>query len=73
MTITKAYKKAYIFFVGMNSLPFKRISCIHYLFCFKKDQVKVQALPNSGNKVNAMAAIYVASLGLKIRFINVRA
>lgn len=40
---------------------------------FKKDQAKVQALLNFGNKVKAMTPAYAANLGLKVWSTNVRA
>lgn len=46
-----------------STLPFKCMLCIYYLFCFKKDQHKIQALINSNNKVNAITSTYIKKLG----------
>ena len=43
------------------------VSCICYLIWFKKSKVQVQALLNSGSKVNAMTLGYALKLGLKVR------
>ena len=44
-----------------------RIPCICYPIRFKKSEVQVQALLNSGNEVNAMTPGYASKLGLKVR------
>ena len=42
-----------------------QVLCIYYLVQFRKDKWKtIQALINSGNKVNAMTLAYVKKLGL---------
>lgn len=47
-------------------LPLEHILYIYHLMWFKKNQVKVQALLDSGNKVNTMTSVYMAKLGFKI-------
>ena len=47
--------------------------CICYLIRFKKSKVQVQALIDSGSKVNAMTPGYALKLGLKVRSTDVRA
>ena len=47
------------------------VPCIHYLIWFKKSKVQVQALIDSGTKVNAMTPGYASKLGLKARPIDV--
>ena len=47
--------------------------CIHYPIWFKKSKVQVQALIDSGSKVNAMTLGYASKLGLKICLTNVGA
>ena len=52
----------------------ERVPCIHYLLRFRKDKEnEVQALINSGSKVNAMTPAYVLKLGLKVYHTNVGA
>ena len=50
-----------------------QIPCICYLIWFKKSEVLVQALIDSGNKVNTMTPAYALKLGLKVRLTDVRA
>lgn len=80
--ITKASKQAYTLCAAKNSLllsltlnisPLKHTLCIHYLPCFKKDQTKVQALSDIGSEINTIAPVYIASLGLIIKIMNVKA
>lgn len=80
MPMTTACKMVYTFSTTENSFPptlnvhlLKHTLCIHHLFHFKKDQIKVQALLNSGNKFNVIAPAYATSLDLKIRSTNVKA
>lgn len=40
---------------------------------FKKDQAKVQTLPNSDNEINAMIPVYAAKLGIKVQSTNIKA
>ena len=54
-----------------NLLMLDWIPCIYYLIWFKKN--KVQALINFGSKVNVMTPAYLLKLGLKVRFINIKA
>lgn len=50
-----------------KDLPWlEHVSYIHYPIRFKKDQVKVKALIDFGNKFNTITLKYVAKLGLKI-------
>ena len=45
-----------------------KVPCICYSVKFRKDKGKnVLALLNSASKVNAMALVYAAHLGLKVR------
>lgn len=69
-----ACKKAYIALATENSLlllfetfSLKRTPCIPYPLCFKKDQIKVQALLDFSSEINAMVPNYTASLGLEIK------
>lgn len=49
------------------------MSCIYYTIQFIKNQVKIQALIDSRNEVNAMTPIYASKLDLKVCFTNVGA
>lgn len=49
-----------------STLLFKHMSCIYYPIYFKKDQVEIRALLDSGNEVNTMTQTYAAKLGLEI-------
>lgn len=68
--MTEACKETYVVVlapaIDSFTLLLKRIPCIYYLVQFKKDQVKVQALINSGNKVYIITPIYITKLDLKI-------
>ena len=44
-----------------------RVPCICYPIRFKKSEVQVQALLDSGSEVNAMTPGYALKLGLKVR------
>lgn len=44
-------------------LPLKHMLCIYYQLYFKKNQSKIQALIDSGNKINAMTLVYIKKLG----------
>ena len=44
-----------------------RVPCIRYPIRFKKNEVQVQALIDSGSEVNAMTLGYTSKLGLKFR------
>ena len=48
------------------------VPCIHYLIWFKKSEVQVQALIDSGSKVNTITLGYSSKLGLKVRPTDVR-
>ena len=50
-----------------------RVPYIHYPLRFRKDTNKVQALIDTGSKVNAMAPAYVSKLGLRVCQTNVGA
>lgn len=52
--------------VALNWVP-----CIHYLICFKKNEIR--DLINFGSKVNTMTSAYALKLSLKIRQTNVGA
>lgn len=43
------------------------ILCIHYLVQFQKNKDNIQALINSGSKVNAINSAYAKKLGFYIR------
>ena len=55
-----------------NSLALNWVPYIYYLIWFKKSEVQVQALIDSGNELNAMTLRYALKLGLKICLTNVR-
>ena len=44
-----------------------QVPCIYYPIWFKKSEIQVQALFDSGSEVNAMTLGYASKLGLKIR------
>ena len=50
-----------------------RVPCIHYPLRFQKDTNKVQALIDTGSKVNTMAPAYASKLGLRVCRTNVGA
>ena len=59
---------------GASKEALERVSCIHYPVQFKDtDKAPVQALIDSGSKVNAMHLSFVKQLGLPIRPIDVGA
>ena len=47
------------------------VPCIHYSIWFKKSEVQVQVLIDSGSEVNTMTPGYILKLGLKVRPTNV--
>ena len=47
-------------------LALDQVPCIYYPIWFKKSEVQVQALIDSGSKVNAMTPGYTSKLGLKV-------
>ena len=49
------------------------IPCIHHLVQFSKDKEIIQALIDSGNKVNGMTLAYAKNLGLRTRKTDVGA
>lgn len=51
----------------------KRVPYIHYPLRFQKDTNKVQALIDSGSKINAMTPAYASKLGLQVRQTHVSA
>lgn len=73
--MTKTYKEAYVVTPVSDSFisPLKCIPYIHYLVWFKKDQVEVQVLINSDNKINAMTTAYAAKLGFRVRLTDIGA
>ena len=50
-----------------------RVPCICYPIWFKKSEVQVQVLIDSGSEVNAMTLGYASKLDLKVRPTDVRA
>ena len=50
-----------------------RVPCICYPMRFKKSEVQVQALIDTGSKVNAMTPAYALKLGLKVHTTDVGA
>lgn len=66
-------KNNLLFLLALNICLLKRTSYIHYLFRFKKDQIKVQILLKSDSKVNAIAPTYMARLDLNVKPTNVGA
>ncbi len=49
----------------------ERVLCIRYPVTFKKDQIEIEALLDSGSEVKAMSQAFAQQLGLKIRKTNV--
>lgn len=61
-------KKAYII-VSIVDNSILSLECVLYIYHsiqFKKDQAKIQAVFDSDSKVNVMAPVYIARLGLKV-------
>lgn len=57
-----------------NKVILKKVSYIHYPFCFCKDKKnKMRDLIDSDSKVNAMTSTYVAKLGLNVCQTNIGA
>ena len=58
-----------------KALVLKRVPCIQYPVQLKKDayETQVQALIDSGSRVNAMVPAYVLKLDLKVHLTNVGA
>ena len=58
-----------------DALILERISCIHYLVQFKKDEYETQvwALIDSGSEVNAITPVYILRLGLRVYHTNIEA
>lgn len=54
-----------------DDILLEKVLCIYYLMLFKKNEM--QALINSGSKINVITPTHLAKLGLKIHFINVKA
>lgn len=54
-------------------LLLKQVLYIYYLMQFKNNQVKIQALINSGNKINAITKFYTAKLSFKVQLTNISA
>lgn len=52
-------------FLDKSTLSLNCISYIHYPLCFKKDQIEIQALIDSGSKINAIIPAYAKWLGLR--------
>lgn len=59
--------------LGNFTLLLKRMPYIYYLFHFKKDHEKIQALINSGSEVNAMTLAYTEKLGFQTWKTDVKA
>lgn len=72
ISITEAYKKAYIV-APDPTLLFNRISYNYYFIWFKKNQIKIHALLDFGIKVNTITPIHMAKLGFKVRSTNIKA
>lgn len=51
----------------------EKVLFIYYLMQFRKNQVKTQALIDSGSEINVITLAYIASLGLKVWQTNVGA
>ena len=66
-SLTGADKKA------QEVIVLDQVSCIHYPVQFWKDKATIQALIDSGSKINAMTLAYAKQLGLWIRKIDVGA
>ena len=56
-----------------KAMVLKRVRCIHYLLCFWKDLLDVEALLDSGSEVNAMTPALASKLGLKVCSTNIGA
>lgn len=56
-----------------NKATLAQVFCIHYLMQFRKDNNKIQALLDSGSKVNIMNFAYTKKLGFRIRKTNIGA
>ena len=56
-----------------QKVTLKRVSCIQYLIQFRKDKDNIQALLDSGSKVNAMNPAYAKKLGFRVRQTDVGA
>lgn len=54
-----------------STLSLKQVLCIYHSIRFKKDQVKIKALPDSGSEVNTMTQAYIAKLSFKVQLINI--
>lgn len=59
--------------VNNFTLPLEHVPHIYYQVYFIKNQAKIKALLDSGNKVNIITLVYKAKLGFKIQSINVEA
>lgn len=53
--------------------PLDLVLYIYYSLCFPKDTIKVKALINFCNKVNAMTSGYALKLDLKVYHTNIGA
>ena len=62
-TFTSVTGASQEYVVVLNWVPY-----ICYLIWFKKSKVQIQALINSGKKINAIISGYASKLGLKICF-----
>ena len=58
---------------GLKTEALERIFYIYYPVQFKKDTTEVQALIDSGSKVNTMAPAYAKKLGFRVQKTNVGA
>lgn len=64
LLITKSNKKNVIL---------EKILYIYYLFYFQKDTIKVKIIINSNNKINIIILVYIAKLGFKTYYNNIKA
>lgn len=51
----------------------ERVSCIYHLIQFKNNQIEVQALLDSGSKVNAITPVHAAKLSFKVQLTDIGA
>lgn len=56
-----------------KNIILEQVPYIYYLFHFLKNIIDIRALIDFGSKVNVKTSAYAASLGLKIRLIDIEA
>ena len=74
--MTGVNKKAQVTQITQETLKviLNQVVCIYYPVQFRKNKEEtIQALINSGNKVNIIALAYTAKLGLMVCSINIGA